>query len=127
MTSPGLADSLFDRALNGGFVDMVAPFIARLGIHSPAGGGEHELPAPLGGGIGVLPRQGMRQDNPPLSLFHVSLMQCPGALEMVAQRPDRRLRQHRDPILGALTVTYKNLVSLKIEILHPQAKALHQA
>lgn len=123
----GLANHVLHHPLDGRLVDMVAPLFARPWIHPSVVGGEDELSAPLGGGIGVLPRQGMRQDNSPPSLFHVSLMQCPGALEMLAQRPDLRLRQHGDPILGTLAVTYKNLVSLKIEILRPQAKALHEA
>ncbi len=72
----GLADSLFDRALHGGFVNMMAPLFARPWIHPPVVGGEDERPAPLGGGIGIRPRQGMRQDNPPPSLFLNATCAC---------------------------------------------------
>lgn len=43
-----------------------------------------------------------------------------GVFKMLAQQPDRRLRQHRDPILGSLAVTHEYLMGVKIEILHPQ-------
>jgi len=37
------------------------------------------------------------------------------------------LRQHRDPILGALTVADHNLAALEIDILNPEEHTLHQA
>ena len=45
---------------------------------------------------------------------------------MILQRCDQRLRQHRDPVLGPLTVAHDNLGPLEIHILHPQSHALHQ-
>jgi hypothetical protein len=46
--------------------------------------------------------------------------------QMGLKRLDQHPRQHRHPILTALAIAYQYLQILEIQVLHPQAQALHQ-
>src|SRR3989454_11676938 len=75
LREPCLQDSLADRALDDGFMQMVPPTLARGRVDVQARGREHPLPRPLAPGVRILPAERPRQLDPARASGEVALVQ----------------------------------------------------
>lgn len=115
------------RLLQAIFMHMMATDGAAARIDRQARAGKDILPAPFGGRLRIFACQSVRQKHGPISLFEISLVQALDRGEMLLQRLDQALRQRHDTILLPLPVPHHDLVLRKIDILHAQPDAIHQA
>ncbi len=126
LVDPGAPRGLFDVALDGLFVDVVAADHAAARVGAVAGGGKDVLPAPFAAGVRIFTLQGMRQ-------FHVGhaggqILVVPAAPlgEVRAQIRHDAGRQHCHAILVTLAAADGDLVALEIDIFDAQAQAFHE-
>jgi hypothetical protein len=78
-------DGVLHRALEDGFVKMVAPALAGDRLDVGSGRREDPLPAPLAAGVRVLAGEGIRELHPPGAARHVVLVLEPHGVEMARQ------------------------------------------
>jgi hypothetical protein len=69
----------------------------------------------------VLSIKGMRELHLPIAFGKVLAMQAPHRLQMGFQPLGQARRQHRASILAALAIAHRDLQTLQIKIMHPQA------
>ena len=117
------------------------PGASRAGTHSRRGGGgatypsadrasrcarrEHVLPAPLARRVRILARQRVGQIHRAEARRQVALVQRARALQMrAAAAAEPRAASSRGPC--ALAVAHHDLAPREVDVLHPQAHALHQ-
>jgi hypothetical protein len=115
---PGQPGGLFDRALDHGLVEMMAPTLPGLPMEIEAGCREDPLPAPLLRRLRVLPCQCIGQlhvTRPSPEIQHVLL---PRPRELLHQRLDEFGRYDGNSIFTALTVSNGDLVAAKVDIRH---------
>ena len=87
----GLGDArldagFFERSLEDGFMEVVAPPLAGLAVGVMAGGGEDPLPAPLLIGVGILADESVRQFDTAQTAFKILAVLAFDESEMRAQR-----------------------------------------
>ncbi len=121
------ADGGVDRALQAALVQMVAARrtcgrIARVTAHR-----KDELRGPFPIGVGILPLQGIGERNRTGAARQLAGVGLRAEHEVGLERLNQRQRQHRHAILLALPVTYDQLATREVEVLHAQAQALEQA
>jgi hypothetical protein len=71
--------------------------------------------------------QRQRQVNATAAVREIPLVECLHVAEMQLQRTSQPLRQKRDALAQTLAVAHGDLVVAKIDVLHTQANAFHQA
>src|SRR3972149_5749257 len=99
------------------------PLFAGSWVFPPVLLGEDPLPAPFSGSVGVLAVQGIGHQYPAPSINQIPLVDLLDFLQMILKRFLERFREHRHPVLGALTVPNHDFAAGKIEVLNPKAKA----
>ena len=116
----GLGDSsdgggLAHRALDDGFVDVMAPNFLGDGIVVGTGGREHPLPNPLAVGVGILAPQGFRQGNGSGARLQVVLVKGLDPDEVLAEPLDDASRENGPPgmacIMKKVTVAIRKIVN----------------
>ena len=122
-TPGGARDGTLHRLLG----QVMAPDHARPGVHRARLTGEHVLPPPSSPGFGVLGVQRIGHVHLAISRVEIRLMHLLGFAQALLQWLDQVLREHRDTVFAAFPLPDHNFASFKINILHPQAQALHQA
>jgi len=75
--------------LNDRAIEVVAPLLPTCWVSPAFALGEHPVPAPFLGGVGVFPGQGVRQGHLPQSRSQIAGKQAPHLLLMAAQRRDQ--------------------------------------
>ena len=123
----GAIAGAFQRTRHEFGVHMMTALLVVARIHRPPQRREHVLPTELGRAIGVFARQRMRQPCLAEPQRQIARMQYPRALDFQLQRFHQAARQDRAPILAALAVAHRDFPAREIDVLHPQAQALHQA
>ena len=119
-------DSVSDRLLNQGFVHVMAALFPCFGIAPPVSLREDPLPAPFGGGVGILAVQGVWHLNAPPSFGQVPTMNRLDLPEVILQRDTKRFGQHGDPVFGPFAVADHDLLSGEVDVLYAQTQTFHQ-
>ena len=84
-------DGVLHRALENGFVEMVAAALPGETIHVESRGGEDSLPRPFPTGVRVLPQEGSGQLDPAGTAPEVGLVLCPHLVDVPSEQGlDRR-------------------------------------
>jgi hypothetical protein len=121
LVDSGFCGGSLDRSLQPRFAAipaMTAPDHRR---------GEDELPAKLLFRPGILVLEPARQRRQPHSFCHVALILGQADMQMGLQGPDQRLGQQGVAVLIALAGSDDDPVVAKINVVHTQLDALHQA
>jgi hypothetical protein len=118
------ASSGSDRALHDRFVQMIPGRWpeARVSADSPCG--ENELPAPVGGRIGILPIEGRRKCDAAETVGQITLMLSPDVFEMCRQARLDAAGKHRPTILLPFATPDHDLMAVEIEIFDAQLERL---
>jgi len=122
----GGADGGLHRALDGGFVEVVAALAIVARIEVATRRGEDPLPAPLAWRGRVLAVERVRNRDASRAVAQITLEHSAGVRELAAQGLDAATRQRRHPILASLAATHADLASLEIHVLHTQRQRLEQ-
>ena len=123
---PLLRTACSDRALQHGFVQVVAAALAGLAVQIGAGGGEDPLPEPLAAGAGVLAGEGPGQLDPARAGAEVGLVLVADGLEVLGEVAAGGGGQHRHAVLVALAGAHRDLVAREVDVLHAQAQRFEQ-
>jgi hypothetical protein len=118
---------LLYSTLQSRFVDMVSSDPPGSGIDRAFGGREHILPTLLPASLGILLLQGEGQIHLPQSLPEIFLVESLDFFQVSLQRLLEGFGQNRYPIFLAFSISHHYLAVAKVDILHPQPKALHQS
>src|SRR2546422_7711878 len=100
LREPCLQNSLADRALDDGFMQMVPPTLARGRVDVQARGREHPLPRPLAPGVRILPAERPRQLDPARASGEVALVQRSRPLDVPRVEEAGLLRRRRPGFPG---------------------------
>ncbi len=114
------------RALHYDFVQVRAPVCSGARIDGNSGRGNHPLPAPFCGRMGIFPGQGVGQIHAAEAVGEVVLMQFPYAGELSEQRRLHGEGQQREAIFVPFAFSHHAVVGAEINILHPQTETLQQ-
>lgn len=87
---------------------------------------EYILPTPGLGGVSVLVCERIRQPHRAEAVGQILLLQPLRSPELLLQRQNRVLRQHRHPVLAALAVAHDDLAALELDVLRAQAQPVEQ-
>ncbi len=118
----GLSDSFLQTAL----VHVMAAHGVGTGVNGKRIGGKDVLPDPLPVSIGIFSFQGKRQVDGAISFGQVFFVQPFHTLEMLLQRHDHAIGQHRHPVFHPLAIPNDNLPLAKVNSLDAQSHTLHQ-
>jgi hypothetical protein len=123
----GLGDGASDGSLQDGFVHVVALPLPCLMVDVVVAGGEEPLPGPVPTGPGILSIKRVWQRNGASARGKVGFVLFAHLRQMHLEGRIPSSRQHRDPILSALAIADGQLMSVEVQILHPQFGALQYA
>jgi hypothetical protein len=107
----------FYRALERGFVEVVAEAAAGRGIRADAGRGEDPLPRPFPGRVRELAVERARERRSAEAAREIALVQALHPLEMAPQWHDGDARQRRRAIAIPLALTHDELLPLEVHVL----------
>lgn len=117
----------FQAARQNGIVEMMSTFYPVTWIDRTTRRRKYVLPAEFAGSGRVFTCQGVRQPGRAESSKQINTMEDPCTFDLTLQRLNQCSWQHGPSILAAFTVTHGDLVTREVNILDPQAQALHQA
>ncbi len=100
----GVSDCLFDRTVDDRVVQMVATDDASSRILAAGAGREDVLPAPVGGGIGVLSAKGFGEVDLAEALFEVLFVELLDVEEVVLESLAAGIREEGGAVFMPLTV-----------------------
>jgi hypothetical protein len=123
----GDEDGLFDRALQDGFVKMMAAVLTRAVVGVEARGGEDPLPEPLAAGAGVFLDERVGERHVAGALGKVSLVLDTDAFEVVGEVAVNEIGEEGDSVFAALAGSDDELVRVEVDVLHPEVGAFEQA
>jgi hypothetical protein len=104
----GSANAERDRALHGGFVEVVPSAQAAARIDRDAHSGEDVLPGKLASGVRVFALQRIGQPDLPEAFSQIIAMDAPRLLDPGAERLAEILGQHGASVLRALALDVKS-------------------
>src|SRR5665647_2730538 len=102
----GALHGVFDGALDGRRVDVVAALLIGATVGPATLLREDPLPAPLGRGGGVLALEGCGELDPSPAVGEVSLVDRPGVTDLVAERRLEGARERGAAVLAALAAAH---------------------
>ena len=108
-------------------MEKVASIPACFRVMVKAGGGKDPLTAPLPGGAGVFPLDGVGELDGSGPVFEVQEVLLLDSLDVGEQRFLVLLGKKGDTILASFPVAYQDLVPGEIDVLDPQAEALEES
>jgi hypothetical protein len=123
----GGPDGVVECLLDAPVVEVMPPALPRPRIARQGRRREDVLPSPLGGSVGILPCQRVRQVDPSEASPQILLVLLLDLGQAVPQIRLERRRQHGHPVLGALAVPDGDLVVGEVDVLDAQAERFHQA
>src|SRR5947209_490319 len=124
---PRPPNSVEHGALQDRLVQVMTAALARSPVDIEPSSGKRPLPRPFPPCVRVFASEGPWQLDPAGATRQIGLMLSLHLAQLPGQRLLGHYRQHRDAILGALTVANDDLVHREVDVLHSQAGALEQA
>lgn len=122
----GLADSILQLSLHGGFVQVVAGDSSRARMRTKSRGGEEVLPAPLAGCIGPFPHQRFRHVNVPRADSEVLKVFFAETGEVFLKPLLQGHGQGDDAVFSILSIMDGDGSLAEIQILDAQAHGFHE-
>lgn len=123
----GGEDGLLDRALEYGFVKMMAATLARSAVRVEAGGGEDPLPGPLSAGPSIFLDERVGERHVAGALGQVLLVLETHPFEVAGEVLVNEIGQEGDSVFAALAGSDDDLTSVEIDVLHSEVGAFEQA
>ena len=106
----GKGDCFFKSLLDTAFMQVMAPDFSGPWIFAQRSRWENKLPCPLAGSIGIFSGKRPREMDMTESAAAIVFMNCLDFYQMVFKGVENIQRQHRHPVLSALTVRNEDLV-----------------
>jgi hypothetical protein len=116
-----------ERALQHGFMKMVAALLSGFSIAIVAGRWEDPLPPPLLSGVRVLSRESVRKLDPARAGLEVLRMLRSYRGDVASEVGFDPGRKHRATVARTLPGSHNHFVARKIHVLHAEPAALEQA
>jgi hypothetical protein len=114
--NPSPADRGRDRALHDRFVQMISGRWSESQVSANSRRGKHELPAPVGCRIGILPFECRRKSHAAETIGQIPMMLAPHVSEMRRQARLQARGEHRSAILLSLPTPDYDLIAVEIEV-----------
>ena len=121
----GTAHRHLDGLIDDAGVHMMATGDARTRVNGEIPGGKDILPAPFRGGLGIFPRQRMREVHRAMPLSQILLMQGLDPSQVVLEQRRQGGGKGGEPILVALARPDGQLLHLIIDVLDPEPDRFH--
>ncbi len=118
------ADGLFDGLLDNRWVQVVAANGVGPGVSAARASGEDVLPAPVGGGIRVLARQGRREVDPAEAVGDVLIVEIADVVEVVLEPLTAGVGEECRSVFVTLAVADGDVAEVEIDVLDAEAEAL---
>lgn len=96
-------------------------------IDRSSGGNEDVLPRPLTRRVRVFPLQSPWQVHVAKTRSQIRRVQRLHTCQMLPQQRHQPLRQHRHPVLEALSLAHQDFAASEVHVLNAQSQALHHA
>ena len=122
-----ISDSLLDSFLNDRFVEVAPADLVGFRIGAAGTGREDVLPAPIGGGSGEFPIEGVWHMNSTEAVGEILVVKVPNVGELVLQTLPARVGQEGRTVFSSLAVADDDVSEIEIDILDSESKALEDA
>ena len=124
---PARRNGHLDGFVDDAGINMMTACDTRTGVYGEVPGGEDILPAPLLGGMGILPIQRMGQVDLTMALSQILLVPRPDPGQVILEQRRERSGNGGEPVLVALTRTDGQWLQLEIDVLDPEPDGFHDA
>src|SRR5512145_3025034 len=104
----------------------MAAALSGFAIDVESGSWKHPLPGPLTAAVGVLASQRPWKLHPARPLPEISVVLFLDEFKMPSQIAPDDGRKRRGPVLVALAGAHHELMTLEIDVLHPESRAFEQ-
>ena len=125
--SPGISCGLFDGFLNHRLVEVVAADGVGSRIGAAGAGGEDVLPAPVGGGFGVLAVEGCREVDAAEAVGDVLVVELTDVDEVVSESLAAGIGEEGGSVFVTLAVADGDVAEVEVDVLDSESEALEDA